>query len=40
MQNAGGKYNHSIVKNSNEVSVLMEMAALLSAEDTRKDLKM
>lgn len=40
MQCAGGKRNHSVVKSSNEVSILMEMAAFLSAEDTRKDLKM
>jgi len=40
MQCARGKCNHYVVKSTNEVPVLMEMAAFLSAEDTSKDLKM
>lgn len=36
MQCARGKCNHSVVKSSNEVSILMEMAAFLSAEVRRK----
>lgn len=40
MQCARGKRNHSVVKSSNEVSILMEMAAFLSAEVRRKNLKM
>lgn len=40
MQYARGKCNHSVVKSNNEVSVLMEMAAFLSAEDKSEDRNM